>query len=352
LVAASASLTTVATYGRAGSSSRVRIYDWLTHLHWTATTHDYLGTPNLSAQTLLANWRRVPTAEARIRSVGRMRKIENLLMSREATPFSRGGVEKRLLSIATHSSYDFDDAIWADDRGGIHHLFSKPKVWARSVAAADCVIAGNDFLADAAGQFNRNVITIPSCVEPDEYYCPSSYELDESPLLVWLGSPATERHLSLIADALLQLNDHRGVRLKVISSGERSLGPLDRITDRVAWSIDDFAKHLATSAIGVAPLIEDQYSVGKCAYKLIQYGAAGLPIVASPVGANRAVLDALGGLAATSRADWVDAITAVIDDSARARAAMGNGARAAVCEGFSFAAWSAQWRRAVLGHSS
>jgi glycosyltransferase involved in cell wall biosynthesis len=351
-VATSPSLTTVATYGRAGSSSRVRIYDWLTHLRLSATTYDYLGTPNLSAKTLLANWRRMPRAEARIRWTGRTQRIENLLMSREATPFSRGGVEERLLRTATYSAYDFDDAIWADDRGGIHHIFSKPKVWSRSVAAADCVIAGNDLLAEAAARFNRNVITIPSCVEPDDYHCPPSYELDESPVLVWLGSPATERHLSLIADALLALNDQRGVRLKVISWGERPLGALEKITDRVAWSLDDFAKHLATSSIGVAPLVEDPYSVGKCAYKLLQYGAAGLPIVGSPVGANRTVLQALGGLAATSREDWIDAITAIVDDSARSRAAMGSRARAAVFKGFSFAAWSTQWRCAVLGQQS
>ena len=351
-MAADAPLTTVATYGLAGSSSRVRIHDWITHLGLTTTNYDYLGTPNLFSRTVIDNWSRIPLAEAKIRLAGRFRQIDNLLMSREASPFSRGGVEARLLREANHSAYDFDDAIWADNRGGIHRLLSKPKVWARSVAAADCVVAGSDYLADAAARFNRNVVMIPSCVEPDNYECPSSYELDESPTLVWLGSPTTERHLAVIAEALLQLNKRRGVRLKVISSDDRPLGPLTAMTDRVAWHLDDFAKQLASSAIGLAPLDDDPYSIGKCAYKLLQYGAAGLPIVASPVGANRAVVDALGGLAATSQSEWIDAVDSILADSAESRAAMGRRARAAVCEGYSFAAWSAQWRNAVLDHDT
>jgi glycosyltransferase involved in cell wall biosynthesis len=273
-------------------------------------------------------------------------------MSREATPFSRGGVEARLLRAARHSTYDFDDAIWADDRGGIHRMLSKPRVWARSVETADCVFAGSDYRAAAAPRFNRNVVMIPSCVEPDDYECPSSYELDDSPILVWLGSPNTEHHLTVIADALLQLNKRRGTRLKVISSGDRPLGPLAAMTDRVEWNLVHVGKHLATSAIGLAPLREDPYSLGKCAYKLLQYGAAGLPIVASPVGANGAAVNALGGLAATTQSEWVDAVGSILDDSAESRAAMGARARAGVRQGYSFAAWSARWRNAVLDHSS
>src|SRR5690349_15925159 len=80
-VATSAPLTTVATYGRAGSSSRVRIYDWITHLGLTTTNYDYLGTPNLFGRTVIANWKRIAAAEARIRVAGRSRRIANLLMS-------------------------------------------------------------------------------------------------------------------------------------------------------------------------------------------------------------------------------------------------------------------------------
>jgi glycosyltransferase involved in cell wall biosynthesis len=148
------------------------------------------------------------------------------------------------------------------------------------------------------------------------------------------------------------LNKRRGARLKVISSGDRPLGPLTAITDRVAWNLDDFAKHLSMSAVGLAPLREDPYSLGKCAYKLLQYGAAGLPIVASPVGANREVVDALGGLAATSQSEWVDAVGSILDASAESRAAMGARARDSVGKGYSFAAWAARWRNAVFDHSS
>src|SRR2546429_3596941 len=204
LAVASPNVVTIATYGHSGSSSRVRIHDWSAHQGLTTENYDYLGTPNLFGRTLLDNWWRLPTAEAQIRRLSRSpQRIDRLLISREATPFSRGGAESRLLRGAQYSAYDFDDAIWADGRGGIHSVFSKPKMWERAVTAADCVIAGSDYLAEAAAKFNRNVVMIPSCVEPDRYECPHSYELGESPVLVWLGSPSTESHLNLIADALL-----------------------------------------------------------------------------------------------------------------------------------------------------
>ena len=107
--------------------------------------------------------------------------------------------------------------------------------------------------------------------------------------------------------------------------------------------------HLATAAAGVSPINADAYSVGKCAYKVLQYGAAALPIVASPVGANRAAVNALGGLAATSPSEWIDAIESILDGSAHERAAMGRKARSGVCAGYTFAAWSDRWRKAVLG---
>jgi hypothetical protein len=137
-------------------------------------------------------------------------------MSREATPLSGGWIEARILRSGEWAVYDFDDAMWADRRGGIHRVFPKPTKWRRAVEAPDCVIAGNDYLANAAQSLNRNVVVIPSCVEPADYPKKGSYELPERPTFVWLGSASTEIHLSAIAPPLLELNRRSEVLDQII----------------------------------------------------------------------------------------------------------------------------------------
>jgi glycosyltransferase involved in cell wall biosynthesis len=61
--------------------------------------------------------------------------------------------------------------------------------------------------------------------------------------------------------------------------------------------------------IGVMPLDDGPWEQGKCGYKIVQYMAAGLPVVASPVGSNRTIVtDGLTGLFASSPGEWAHAI--------------------------------------------
>ena len=110
-------------------------------------------------------------------------------MSREATPLSGGWIEARILRSGEWAVYDFDDAMWADRRGGIHRVFPKPTKWRRAVEAPDCVIAGNDYLANAAQSLNRNVVVIPSCVEPADYPKKGELRITRTPdvRLAWIG---------------------------------------------------------------------------------------------------------------------------------------------------------------------
>jgi glycosyltransferase involved in cell wall biosynthesis len=339
-------LVTVASYGPGGSSARVRILDWLVHTGLTAELHEYLGAADNQPGTLARSPLRVLSAEAALRRLPAQLAGRNLLLSRRATPFSSGRLEARLLTGAARGVYDVDDALYADTGGLLRRAWSAPAVWQRAVAAADVVIAGNEVLAERAAVHADEVVIIPSCVEPGLYRRKAHYERGDVPRAIWIGSPSTEHHLSLIADALLAVHRTHGMRLTVVSSGSRSLGPLDAIVDRAAWTAGTFSRILADADVGIMPLYDTEFSRGKCAYKLLQYGAAALPVVGSPVGTNAAVLAGLGG-SAPARGEWADALAAVFDASASARTNLGVAARRAVEESYSFAAWEARWRSAV-----
>jgi len=339
------SLVTVATYGAAGSSARVRIYDWLRFLDLTAAQNDYLGGRENGLGTIIHKLPSVIRAESNLRRLSTQVSKSTLIMSREASPFSNGEVESSLLARAGRGIYDFDDAMFNARAAMPKKLWSKAKVWSAALRSADTVIAGNDYLAEHAARLRSDVVVIPSCVNPHEYVPKSDYSLSEIPTLIWMGSPATEHYLQLIAKPLLSINAQISIRLIIVSAGHRSLGQLDQIVERVDWSAETFGSVLAQADIGIMPLDESLYAQGKCAYKLLQYSAAGLPVVGSPVGANRTVIESMGGHCAITNQEWEQSLRDLITSSSADRAALGMRARDVVSRSYSFDCWAELWRR-------
>jgi glycosyltransferase involved in cell wall biosynthesis len=326
------------SYGPAGASTRVRVLDWLSFLGLEAEVLNYLGTPNVRPSTIIRRPFATLGAEIRLRRLLRRPPFERLLVSRSMSPFTGGRVEAKLLRRAGWGVYDFDDALHAE-LGGIHRFFGENSGWSTAVRGADLVVAGNQYLADAASALNPNVTVIPSCVDPGAYPQKQGYAVGDVPRLVWLGSPPTEPYLHRIAPALTEVHRRTGARLTVISAGDRSLGELDAMTDRVQWAGPATDALLAEADCGLMPLPDDPWTRGKCAYKLLQYAAAGLPVVGSPVGVNAQVLEQLDGFAATDVESWVETVVGVLEASEADRRAHGLAARRGVEEHYSYAAW-------------
>ncbi|MGY1709497.1 glycosyltransferase [Geodermatophilus sp. SYSU D00758] len=340
-------LVVASSYGPAGASSRVRVLEWIRHLGLRAEVLDYLGTANVRPGTLARRPVGVLRAEVRLRRLRHRPAPRRLLVSRSMGPFTRGRIEADLVQRAAWGVYDFDDALQCDTRGGVHRFFGEAAGWLPAVRAADLVIAGNPSLAEAAAEHNANVQVIPSCIDPAAYPLKQDYAVGPVPRLVWMGSPSTERYLQAVAPALLQVHRLTGARLTVVSAGAQPLGDLTPVTDRVTWDGPRTDALLATADLGIMPLPDTPFARGKCAYKLLQYGAAGLPAVASPVGVNAQVIEELGGHAATDTDSWVDAVVALLREPESARRARGRAARSAVEDRYSYAAWGPAFRRAL-----
>lgn len=338
-------LTTVSAYGRTGGSARVRIFDWLDHLALEADSHTYLDRSTAGFGDLRRDPVGALRAELSLRSLAR-RGSETLLLSRNASSLSTGALEARLLRSAARSVYDIDDALMNLTGGP----FPKERIWRRASEAADVCLVGNDYLADRASSVAREVVVVPSCVEVDAYTRKSDFTTGDVPVAVWMGSPGTEQFLRTVAEPLVAEHRRSGLRLRVISRGTASLGPLDVMVDREDWDVTTYTSVLASADLGIMPLVDDAvWAPGKCAYKLLQYGASGLPSIASPVGANALAIERLGSTAATDAAEWAQALRELVDASASTRAELGARARTAVTEHYSFGAWAPVWRRSVLG---
>ena len=340
-------LSTVTAYGRTAGSARVRVFDWLDHLGLSAHSSTYLGNSRNGLGTLARNPVDVVRAERDLRRLGRTGGASTLLLSRQASPFSNGAIERRLLSSAERGVYDFDDALMYSPGGIRESLWSKKRAWEASVRAADVVIAGNDYLAERAAELNAETVVIPSCVEADAYPRKADYSLGDQPRAVWVGTPSGEHYLTAIATPLLALHEARGLRISLVSAGSASLGSLDAMVDRVEWSPEVARTEMRRADVGIMPLDDTPWTRGKCAYKLLEYAAAGLPLVGSPVGANTAVLESGDGLQPTSDDDWYSALDLVLTESPERRASRGSAARDAVENGYTFAVWADAWCSAL-----
>ena len=338
----------VTPYGRAGPSSRVRVHSWLDRVRAPVVSSSYVSHRNSSPGYLVRHPRAVLAAERRLRRMAFSRP-SRLLLHREASPLSRGGLERRLIESAEFSVFDLDDALHEDWGEGALHRKLAPKGPKAYLAAsrASRVIAGNPTLAEWASSVNDDVVLIPSCVDPGAYTAKSDYALNDPPRLGWIGSPDNEVYLGLLADVLVELNRKTGARLTLIGTTRRSLGELEHLIDRVPWSEKTQHASLARFDVGLAPLPDDPYTRGKCGYRLLQLGAAGVPVVGSPVGVNRSILAQFGMAAAEDSTEWLDGVVELLDSSRERRSELGRRARSVTWSDYSYDAWLERWREAT-----
>jgi glycosyltransferase involved in cell wall biosynthesis len=192
------------------------------------------------------------------------------------------------------------------------------------MAIAHGVAAGNGTIAARARGLNRRVHVVPTCVDPDAVPF-RRHEETATPVIGWIGTPGNLRHLVGIVPALRRLGAERPVRLRVVSSVPFDL-PGIRVQN-VRWSAQEEARHVASFDVGLMPLEASPATEGKCGLKLLQYAAAGVPAVASPVGVNqRIVRHGETGFLAESQEEWTDALRDLLDD-ADLRARLGAAAR-------------------------
>jgi glycosyltransferase involved in cell wall biosynthesis len=243
------------------------------------------------------------------------------------------GPEARLLAALSRKRiFDVDDAIYVRKprRLGdpVHDSIWRRRKFAATCRLVDVVAAGNGVLAGVARRTAAEVALLPTSIDVAAYL-PSVASADDPPTIAWIGSPENLIYLEMIRPALAQLAArHPTLRLRVICSQFPEWPELK--IERVPWSSSIEATALSQAHIGIMPLTDDEWARGKCAFKLLQYMAAALPCVASPVGANtEAVIDGVNGLHARNNDEWERALERLIT-SPPLRARMGDAGRAHV----------------------
>ncbi len=248
-----------------------------------------------------------------------------------------------LRAVSRRLVFDLDDAIFVRSNGMPSR--QREHAFARMARLSDSVWAGNAYLADAARAHTPRVETLPTCLDAERYR-PSPFDDTGHQELAWIGSRATRKYLEPLLPSLECLAETRpGLRLNVISN---FVIDSHRLNIRcIPWSPQSEVEALAQSHIGLAPTPDNAWTRGKCAFKILQYMAAGLPVVASPVGANgEIVLPGVTGFLATDDSAWRTALSTLLDDG-RAMRRMGAAGRACVMAHFTLEQNHARLRQSL-----
>ena len=222
--------------------------------------------------------------------------------------------------------YDFDDAIMyspdTPERDSPAHF----KPFRRTVELAHQVVAGNPYLAEHALKFNDNVAILPTGLDTKAYRIATESKKDDKIRLVWIGSKSTLGYLEELKPVLEKIGGHfDNVVLRMICDQFFDLQNMP--IEEHAWSLETQIADLVSSDIGLAPLPDNRFTQGKCGFKILQYAAAGLPIIASPVGVNAEyVMHGITGYHASNNRQWIDGMTELIR-SPQLRKEMGHAAR-------------------------
>lgn len=208
--------------------------------------------------------------------------------------------------------FDFDDAIYQNIYEINEINLSRTLMMLQS---ANQIIVSSSVLelfCKENGFDNVTVINTP--VETERFLPFEKFRNREKIVIGWVGSPFTTRHLTTIQPALKSVCEKFGARLLLY--GSQSDFKLEGIKiDYVPWSYDEEPDVLSTMDIGIMPLDFDIiYAKGKGGYKLFQYMAASLPVIASPIGINsEIVIQNQTGFLASTNEEWEKFLTFLIE---------------------------------------
>jgi len=270
-----------------------------------------------------------------------------IFIHRETTPVGPPIIEWIIARIFKKKIiYDFDDAIWTTDKtdeGKVEKMMrwrSKVKSickWAHKVSC------GNEYLCDYARQFNHWVILNPTTIDT-QFHAPDNHKKKDTEHITigWTGSHSTLKYLNAIVPAILFLEQkYSQLRFLVIANQKPELNIKSLIF--IPWSVSSEIEDLIKIDIGIMPLPDDEWSKGKCGFKLLQYMALGIVALASPVGVNTKIItERKNGFICANEQEWISNVEKLINDD-KLRSFMGIQGRTLIDKHYSVSSNSANF---------
>ncbi|MFC0344188.1 glycosyltransferase family 4 protein [Epilithonimonas hispanica] len=285
---------------------------------------------------------------------------DKIVIEKEIFPFLPAFAEWILKILGIKYVVDYDDAIFHNYDKSSNPIIKKflgSKI-AKVMRYSGTVVAGNRYLADYAQKAGaKNIEIIPTVIDIKRYSSKNnSLELppfragetnasrDHTKFIVgWIGTKTTfEKHLLPCKDWIKELQKQDpDINFHIVGITEDV--DLGNNVNYIQWTEDTEVSEILKMDVGIMPLQDSEWEKGKCAYKLIQYAACGIPGVASDVGMNRDVcMDNETGFIAKSKEDWIEKIR-FLKNNDLTRRQLGKSARKLVEEQYCIQVTAKRW---------
>jgi len=327
----------LALYGPLAASHRIRLANYregLLRFGINLEVHSLLGDDYLKNRFNNKSTSILYLLDAyisRLRLLAGQKKHDVAIVHCELLPVFPYFLERSILSIPY--IYDFDDAFFLRYRSGKLRAFEflLGGKFDGVIAGAAAVTAGNSYLAEYAGKFNSKTVVLPSVVDT-EIYIPRRAKKSEIFTIGWVGSSTTAPYLQQLISPLKRLGEIYQVRFVVIGGKAPAIDNVEVL--EIPWCEETEVEIINSFDVGVMPLPDDDWAKGKCAFKLIQYMACGVPVVASRVGANIDVVSSDAGFLASTDDEWYRSLVE-LRCNPELREMMGSSARKKIEDNFS-----------------
>jgi glycosyltransferase involved in cell wall biosynthesis len=226
--------------------------------------------------------------------------------------------QKLIRRFAKKIVFEYDDSImYRSSRWSNQYSGTRRSRFEKMVKQCDLVIAGNQFLKGEATKYvnEGKVHVIPTVVDIERYAAKQYHGQKDEVIIGWLGSKGTLYYLKELVPVLTKIGKRFPfARLKIVCNDFLDVPSMHVI--KKEWTEEDEVADLQSFDIGLGPLTDDVWTRGKCGLKLVQYLAVGVPVICSPVGANKEIVtNGEVGFWAGNQREWIKKISILIENS-------------------------------------
>lgn len=269
---------------------------------------------------------------------GYLQRIKNLFTLRQyqvvyihlwVTPFGPPVFEWLFRKISKKIIYDIDDLVYTKPSNSISHKliplikgYQKPIYLIKN---ANHVITCTPYLDNFAKQYNPNTTDISSTINTNNYQPINPYNNKQTLTIGWSGSKSTSPYLHLLDNVFKRLQQQHNFNILVIGDENFSIPNLP--IKAIKWTEETEISSLQQIDIGVYPLPNQEWVLGKSGLKALQYMALGIPTVATAIGANhRIIQNEISGFLVNTEDEWVERLSQLLSNP-QLRQTLGTNAR-------------------------
>ena len=226
-------------------------------------------------------------------------------------------------SVGATLVFDLDDDLLAIPRSHPEATLLRPRaaVARRMLDVADSVFLSTPGLAERLSSLRPDAVVMENGLDERIWTTPAPPSQDQPIRILCMGTTTHERDLAMIEPALLRLKAEYGERVVIDVVGMTSRAELPAGLNRLSppanamRSYPGFVNWLTSAEpawhIGLAPLLDTAFNLGKSPIKAMDYAALGLAVLASdtPVYQGCIADGPAGQLVANDAASWYAALT-------------------------------------------